>query len=167
MKSSIVKVITGALLVGTATLAAAQSPTRAQTFASQFAQMQNLSATGTYTFKSPPVLSAQAEDPVGRESFGRKFADLQAQSSNSSQFEPAPILSARAADPVGHESFADTFDRMQAASSTSGEFKQLGDGGETAYAKADSTSDTVKPTLAQRMARLMHRPSAYPAQSVN
>src|SRR4051812_48983849 len=77
MKSSIVKVIAGTLLVGTATLAAAQTPTRAQTFASQIAQMQALAGTSTYTFHTPPVLSAQAADPVGKEPFSQKFAELQ------------------------------------------------------------------------------------------
>ena len=167
MKSSIVKIIAGTLLVGTATLAVAQTPTRAQTFASQFAQMQALSGTSTYTFKPAPVLQAQAADPVGHEPFSTKFAELQAESSNSSNFEPAPTLSARAADPVGHESFAETFDRMQAASSNSGEFKTYANGGETAYAKADNPGATAKPTLAQRFAALIHRNSAPSVQSVN
>ena len=167
MKSSIVKVIAGTLLVGTATFAAAQAPTRAQAFASQMAQMQALSGTGTYTFHSSPVLSAKAADPVVKEPFGQKVAELQAASSNSSAFEAAPVLSARAADPVGHESFAETFDRMQASSSSSGEFKSLADGGETAYAKADGTTDTAKPSLAQRLAGLVHRSTGAATRPVN
>ena len=168
MKTSFIKVIAGTLLLGTATLAAAQTPSRAQAFASQFAQMQSLSGNtaSTYAYKTPPALHAQADDPASKPSFGENFATLQAESSNSSEFEAAPTLTARAADPIGHASFSETYDRMQAASSNSGEFKELADGGETAYAKADSATDTGKPTIGQRIARLMHRAAPDPVRSV-
>ena len=118
------KIIAAAVMLGTATLAAAQAPSRAQTFASQFSSFQTLSAStaSTYAYKASPVLSRTAQDPVATESFGDQYADLQAQSSNSSNFEPTPTLTRIAADPVGHESFAHVYAQMQAASSNSGEY---------------------------------------------
>jgi hypothetical protein len=118
------KIAVLALLLGTSMAATAQTPSRSQTFAEQFREMQRLSTNtaSTYTNQLPPVLSNAAQDPVGNESFSRRFADMQAESSNSSNFEPQPRLTAIAADPVGHESFAAEFARMQAASSNSGEF---------------------------------------------
>jgi hypothetical protein len=68
------------------------------------------------------VIGREAQDPVGKQSFAQNFATLQAQSSNSSEFEPKPVLSATAADPVGKETFAQKFSWLQAASSNSGEF---------------------------------------------
>lgn len=118
------KIIVAAVMLGTATLAGAQAPSRAQTFASQFSSMQTLSANtaSTYAYKPTPALSKTAQDPVAMESLGDRYADLQAQSSNSSNFEPAPTLTRIAADPVGHEPFADAYALMQAASSNSGEY---------------------------------------------
>ena len=113
-----------ALLLGTATLAAAQDPSRAQTFAAQEQQFQGLSGTGTYTFRSAPTLAGNAQDPVGNESFSQRFADLQAASSNDSDMwqQSRPTFSAAAADPQPKESFAQRFAEMQAASSNSGEW---------------------------------------------
>lgn len=112
------------LFAGTAAVASAQTPSRAQTFAAQIQQYQNLSAStgGTYTYRPAPALGNKALDPVASEPFGQRFADLQSASSNSSNFEPAPTLTRIAADPVGHESFGDQFAQMQAASSDSGEY---------------------------------------------
>jgi hypothetical protein len=112
------------LFAGTAAVAAAQTPGRAQTFAAQLQQYQNLSAStgSTYVYRDAPALGNKAQDPVAGEPFGQHFADLQSASSNSSNFEPAPALTRIAADPVGHESFGDKFAQMQAASSDSGEF---------------------------------------------
>src|SRR5438270_10560846 len=72
------KAVVLALGLGTATLAAAQSPEQAQTFANQIQQWQALSGIGTYTFHTPPVLGNKAQDPVGNEPFSQRFADMQA-----------------------------------------------------------------------------------------
>src|SRR5437899_8353996 len=78
------KVVVLALGLGAATLAAAQSPGQAQTFANEVQQWQALAGTGTYTFHTPPTLGNKAQDPVGKESFSQRFADMQADSSNDS-----------------------------------------------------------------------------------
>jgi hypothetical protein len=157
-----------ALLFGTATIAAAQQSSRAQTFAEQLKQMEALSSTSTYPFKPQPTLRNQADDPVARESFTDRFAGMQAESSSSSEFEPAPALTAQAADPVAKEPFTDRFATMQAESSNSGEFKLPAGGDQTAYAGAGTASvptATAQPTLTQRMARLLRRDNAAPSQS--
>jgi hypothetical protein len=163
MKNPTFKVIAGALLLSASTLAAAQSLTRAQTFAAQFKEMQALTGSSASTFKPRPTLRAEPDDPVGHESFAERFARMQARSSNSSKFQPAPTLTAQAADPVGHQSFAEAFAQMQAASSNSGGFEAALGGEETAYAK--DTTDTGKPTLAQRLTNLLHRHNKRASQS--
>jgi hypothetical protein len=121
--SSKLKVIALAVLLGSATVAAAQSPIEAQTFASQLQQYQALSGIGTYTFHAAPTFSNTPQDPVGNESSAQRFADMQAASSNSSDWqETQPTLTAKAADPEGKEPFAQRFHEMQAASSNSGEW---------------------------------------------
>ena len=122
--SSKLKVAALAVLLGTATVAAAQSPSKAQTFASQLQQYQALSGTGTYTFRTAPKLSNRPQDPVANESSAQRFADMQAESSNDSNMwqETRPTLSAKAADPEPKESFGQRFAEMQAASSNSGEW---------------------------------------------
>jgi hypothetical protein len=122
--SSKLKVAALAVLLGTATVAAAQSPSRAQAFASQLQQYEALSGTGTYTFHAAPKFSNTPQDPVGKESSAQRFADMQAESSNDSNMwqETRPTLSAKAADPEPKESFAQRFAEMQAASSNSGEW---------------------------------------------
>jgi hypothetical protein len=121
--SSKLKVAALAVLLGTATVAAAQSPSGAQEFAGQLQQYQALSGTGTYTFRTAPKFSNTSQDPVGNESFSQRFADMQAASSNSSGWqETQPTLTAKAADPEGKEPFAQRFAEMQAASSNSGEW---------------------------------------------
>ena len=149
-----------ALLLGTATLAAAQ--TRADSFADQFKQMQSLQSFGTYTFKPAPALNVQPTDPVGRQTFADAFAQMQAQSSNSGEWkQPDAEVSASyaSADPVGREAFSDMFSRMQAASSNSGEWRQPHSEGAPVYATApfSSVSEAGKPTWAQRMANFFHR----------
>ncbi|HVO87915.1 MAG TPA: hypothetical protein VMV45_05185 [Casimicrobiaceae bacterium] len=114
-----------AILLGTTTIAAAQTSTRAQAFADQLKQMQALSAqSDTYVFHPAPVLHRNGDDPVARQSFGNRFADLQAESSNSAEWTPGqePTLTAAANDPARGESFASKFAQMQAASSNSGEW---------------------------------------------
>jgi hypothetical protein len=121
--SSKLKVIALAVLLGSATVAAAQSPIEAQTFASQLQQDQALSGTGTYTFRAAPKFSNTPQDPIGNESYSQRFDDMQAASSNSSEWqETQPTLTAKAADPEGKESSAQRFAEMQAASSNSGEW---------------------------------------------
>jgi len=123
--SSKLKVAVLAVVLGTATVAAAQSPSKAQAFASQLQQFQNLSSTaaGTYTFHPAPALGYKPQDPVGNESFAQRFADMQAASSNSGEWrETQPTLTAIAADPEGKVPFAQRFAEMQAASSNSGQW---------------------------------------------
>jgi hypothetical protein len=120
--SSKLKVVALAVMLGTATVAAAQSTSRAQAFASQFQQYQALSGTGTYNFRAGPKFGT-AQDPVGNESFSQRFADMQAASSNSGEWrETRPTLTAIAADPEGKEPFAQRYSEMQAASSNSGQW---------------------------------------------
>jgi len=146
------KVVTLALLLGTATVAAAETPatqasSRAQAFADQLQQFQNLSSTaaGTYTFHPAPTLGYKPQDPVGNESFGQRFADMQAASSNSSEWqETQPTLTANAADPVGKEPFAERFAEMQAASSNSGEWS-FHPGTDVPVDGANSTLVVAKP----------------------
>ena len=142
-----------ALMLGAATVASAQTASRAPTFAGQLQQYQNLSssAAGTYTFHPAPVLSTRPQDLVGRPSFGDTIAALQAASSNSGRFEPGPVLSARAADPIGSATFAERFARLQAASSNSGQFG-FGAGSNVLAGEANSTLVVAKPvaSLASR-----------------
>ena len=118
------KAVALALGFAAATVAAAQSSGQAQTFANQVQQWQALSGTGTYTFHAPPTLGNKAQDPVGKESFSQRFADMQAESSNDNDRwqETQPTFSAKAADPGRKEPFAQRYAEMQAASSNSGEW---------------------------------------------
>jgi hypothetical protein len=121
--SSKLKVVALAVLLGSATVAAAQGPSAAQTFGDQVQYWQGLSGTGTYTFKAAPKFSNTPQDTIGNESFSQRFEDMQAASSNSSDWqETQPTLTAKAADPEGKEPFAQRFAEMQAASSDSGEW---------------------------------------------
>ena len=148
-----------ALLLGTSTLISAPSHAQAQTqsFGNQLAQMQALSGTGTYTFHPAPKV-----DPSPRiaahPSFDNQFAALQAESSNSTQFEPTgPVRSAVAADTARGEPFAEKFAAMQAASSNSGEYGLPN--GAASIASADTTrvaTSASKPTLRERLASLFH-----------
>jgi hypothetical protein len=140
------KAVVLALGLGTATLAAAQSPEQAQTFANQIQQWQALSGIGTYTFHTPPVLGNKAQDPAGNESFSQRFADMQAESSNDSGRwqETQPTLTAKAADPEGKEPFAQRFSEMQAASSNSGEWA-FHSGANVPADEANSTLVVAKP----------------------
>jgi hypothetical protein len=150
--SSKLKVAALAVLLGTATVAAAQSPGEAQTFANQLQQYQALSGTGTYTFHATPKLSNAPQDPIGKESFSQRFADLQAESSNDSDMwqETPPTLSANAADPEPKESFGQRFAEMQAASSNSGEW--------AFHPGANVPADETNSTL------VVARPITHPAQ---
>jgi hypothetical protein len=146
------KVVALSVLLGTATVAAAQSHSDARTFASQLQQYQALSGTGTYTFRAAPTLSNTPQDPVGRESFSQRFADMQAASSNDSDAwqETPPTLSAKAADPEPKESFGQRFAEMQAASSNSGEW--------AFHPGANVVADETGSTL------VVAKPISHPAQ---
>ncbi len=85
-----------ALLAATATLAVAQTTTE-QSFAEQFKNMQSLQSFGTYTFKPAPSLGTKPSHPMGNQSFTDSFADMQAQSSNSGQWNHPPAGTAPAA----------------------------------------------------------------------
>jgi hypothetical protein len=81
------KIVATALLLGAATVAAAQTPARAPSFAEQFRQMQALNSTSPYAFAlAQPTLGTQAADREGRQPFARQFAAMQAVASNSGQF---------------------------------------------------------------------------------
>jgi hypothetical protein len=158
MKKHTFKVIAGALLLSTTTLAGAQqSLSRAQAFAAQFKEWQALTGSTASTFKPRPILRAEPDDPVGHESFAERFASLQAQSSNSAQFQSTPTFTAQAADAVGHPSFAEYFAQMQAASSNGGVFRSPAGAEETETAYASAKAAIDKPLLAQRLANFLHR----------
>ena len=146
------KVVALSVVVGTATVAAAQSPGEAQSFANQLQQYQALSGTGTYTFHATPKLSSTPQDPVGNESFSQRFADMQAASSNDPDMyqETQPTLSAQAADAEPREPFAQRFAEMQAASSSSGEW--------AFHAGANVPADEANSTL------VVAKPISHPAQ---
>jgi hypothetical protein len=150
--SSKLKVVALAVLLGTATVAAAQSPSEAQTFASQLQQYQALSGIGTYTFHAAPKFGNAPQDPVGNESFAQRFADMQAASSNDSDMyqETQPTFSAKASDPEPKEPFAQRFTEMQAASSNSGEWAFH----PGANVPADETGSTL----------VVAKPISHPAQ---
>jgi len=156
------RMTTVALFLGTATLAAAQ--TRSESFADQFKQMQSLQAVGTYTFKPAPTFSSKAIDPVVKQTFTDNFTAMQAEASNSEQWNPAadesaPAYSTAAADPVSREPFADRFAEMQAISSKSDAWKFAPSEGEPAYATAASTtvvSPAAPPGFVQRIARALN-----------
>jgi len=114
--------------VAAADSTAAQTPSRAQTFADQLQQYQNLSSTtaGTYTFHPAPTFSNKAQDPV----------DMWQ--------ETQPTFSAKAADPEGKEPFAQRFAEMQAASSNSGEWS-FHPGAKVPADEANSTLVVAKP----------------------
>jgi hypothetical protein len=148
-----------ALLLGTATLAIAQ--TRAESFADQLKQMQTLQSFGTYTFKPAPIVGNNPMHPIGNQSFADMFSDMQALSSNSGEWnqENFTTLANKPADPVGRESFSTMFSRMQAESSNSDEWKRPPSEGAPAYATADTAVIGSEPdplTFAQRVARALH-----------
>ena len=121
--STKVKAVAFALLIGTGTVAAAQTSRSAKTFDNEIQYWQGLSGTGTYTFHAAPTFAGQAQDPVGKESFPNRFADMQAASSNSGEWqETPPTFTAIASDPESKEPFALRFAELQAASSNSGEW---------------------------------------------
>jgi hypothetical protein len=161
------KLAIGAVLIGAATLASAQTQSRAQLFAEQFKQMQALQDTGTNTFKPAPTFRNKPDDPVQGRSFSDAFAQMQAlQDTGTYTFKPASVLSARAADPVGKESFADTFARMQAASSNSGEFKLPPRPDTPAFATVDSVNvakPASKPSTQEPVASLRNGGSTAPS----
>ena len=158
----LLRTTTAVLLLGTATLSAAQTP--AESFADRFKQMQSLQAVGTYTFKPTPTLGSRATDPVVKQSFADSFATMQAESSNSSQWNPSGNESASTyanapADPVSREPFADRFAEMQAISSKSDAWKFAPSEGEPAYATAASTTvatPATTPAFVQRIARALN-----------
>ena len=166
----LLRTTTAALLLGTAMLATAQ--TRSELFADQFKQMQSLQAVGTYTFKPTPTLGSKPTDPVVKQLFADNFAAMQAESSNSDQWnsaanESAPAYSTAAADPVARQPFAERFAEMQAISSKSDAWKFAPSEGEPAYATAGSTtvaSPATTPAFVQRIARALNGRSG-PAQS--
>ena len=134
-----------ALFLGTTTVAAAQTPNPAHTFAGELQQFQTLSGTGTYTYNEPPTLGNEPQNPIGNESFSQRFADMQAASSKSSQWqETQPTLTATAADPEGREPFAQRFAEMQAASSKSGQWS-FQPGANVPADEANSTLVVAKP----------------------
>lgn len=154
----LLRVTTAALFLGAATAAAAQ--TRADAFADQLRQMELLQSVGTYTFKPTPTLGSNATDPVVRESFADNFAAMQAQSSNSDQWQPESDRNATyasaPADPVDRGRFGGTFALMQAASSNSDAWKLPAAEGAPAYATANETTiarEATAPTFVQRIAR--------------
>jgi hypothetical protein len=130
----------GALLLGVATLAVAQ--TKEQSFADQLKQMQTLQSFGTYTFKPAPTVGNKPTHPIGSQSFADMFSDMQALSSNSGEWnrENVTTLAGKPADPVGRESFSTMFSRMQAESSNSDEWKRLPSEGAPAYATANGAT---------------------------
>ena len=103
--------------------------------------------------------------------FADNFAAMQAESSNSDQWnsaanESAQAYSTAAADPVSRQPFADRFAEMQAISSKSDAWKFAPSEGEPAYATAGSTtvaSPATTPAFVQRIARALNGRSG-PAQ---
>ena len=161
------KLAIGAVLIGAATLASAQTQSQAQAFADQYKRMQSLQSFGTYTFKPAPTLRSQSDDPVQGQSFGDTFAQMQSlQDTGTYTFKPAPVVNARAADPVGKESFADSFARMQAAASNSGEFKLPPGPGTPALATVDSVNvakPASKPSSQEPVASLRNGGDTAPS----
>lgn len=92
MKSKL-KLAAVAILLGSATAAAAQTPARTQGFATQFEQMQALSSVNPYTFGPAPVVD-NARPVATRRSFQQTFAEMQAAASNSGEYAFAPNSSA-------------------------------------------------------------------------
>ncbi|HEY2815672.1 MAG TPA: hypothetical protein VGK44_00920 [Casimicrobiaceae bacterium] len=166
------KAVTAVLLFGTATLAVAQTQT--ESFADQFKTMQSLQSFGTYTFKPDPTLNSKPTDPLVKESFSDAFTQLQAESSNSGQWdspaqESASAYANRSSDPLVGESFPDMFARMQAASSNSGEWNQPASRGTFARGPATNApvaaNDLEMSSLAQRIARAFYPAEGHPSQS--
>lgn len=71
-------------------------------FAREERRLQASSSANPYEFKRLPVLPATAADPVGKESFGNRFAQMQAESSNSGEF----ALQANATPRIGAASIS-------------------------------------------------------------
>ena len=174
------KATAAALLAATATLAVAQTTTE-QSFAEQFKNMQSLQSFGTYTFKPASGLGTKPSHPMGNQSFTDRFADMQAGSSNSGQWNRPPTEAAstyanRPADPVDKESFAQMFERMQATSSNSDEWKAPAGEGQPAYATSNTTTTPPSapastaqgapaPTAIERLTHAVHAPSGSSSQS--
>jgi hypothetical protein len=162
---NLLKTTIAALLVGSATLAVAQ--TRSESFADQLKQMQTLQSFGTYTFKPAPTVGNKPTYPIGNQSFDDMFSDMQALSSNSGEWdrENVTALASPPADSVGKESFSAMFSRMQAESSNSDEWKRPPGEGAPAYATADTAVIASEPdhlSFVQRVARALHLPAESP-----
>jgi len=172
MLMKLFKATAAALLAATATLAVAQTTTE-QSFAEQFKMMQSLQSFGTYTFKPAPSLGAKPSHPMGNQSFTDSFADMQAQSSNSGQWNhppagTAPAYANRPADPMEKESFAQMFERLQATSSNSDEWKAPASEGQPAYATANTTTtarNARAPMAIERLTHALHAPSGRSSRS--
>jgi len=178
MLMKLFKATAAVLFVATATLAVAQTTTE-QSFAEQFKNMQSLQSFGTYTFKPAPSLGTKPSHPMGNQSFTDSFADMQAQSSNSGQWNhppagTAPAYANRPADPMDKESFAQMFERMQATSSNSDEWKAPAGEGQPAYATSSTTTippsapaSTAQsaPMAIERLTHALHAPSGSSSRS--
>ena len=79
-------------LLGLAGTAAAHASSSEQSFADRFREMQALSSTSPYAFKTAPAIGQgpvrfrSAAEGVGKKSFAERFAQMQAISSNSGEF---------------------------------------------------------------------------------
>jgi hypothetical protein len=146
MKSKI-EIAAVALLLGTATAAAAQAPARTQRFTEQFAQMQALSSTNTYAFKPAVVVADGPRAPLGNVSFADREREFQAlSSSNPYALEPVQRAAGAPAPRVAlaREPFARTFAGMQAVASNSGAYALPADSNAPAY-EANTTLVTGRP----------------------
>jgi hypothetical protein len=147
-----------ALVLGTATVAGAQ--TSAQAFADQFKTMQSLSTSSTYTYNAAPRFSTAPSAPLVDRAFAETFRQMQASSANSSEWYRTETreYSTIAADPVRKEPFGDMFSRMQAGSSNSDQWKLEPHEHAPAYATRATTtvaSATGKWSPEQRTARAL------------
>jgi hypothetical protein len=129
-----------AVLLGTATLAVAQSP--AESFADYIRRSQAL--VGPH-FKPRPAFRDTADAPIGSASFDERFAAMQ-RDSGYSFVDPPRRTSTQAAQPIGNESFSERFQQMQAASSNSGQWGFQPGSNELA-SEANSTLTLARPVI--------------------
>ena len=115
-----------------------------------------LPATFAATLLLGTVIVANAAAPT-TESFRERFAELQAISSNSSQFQKPGEPAGQAATQVARRpAFADAFAQMQAIASNSGAFMAAANGGDRPDATAMAATEAAKARLVRWWASLLH-----------
>jgi hypothetical protein len=173
MSKAFLRTAVALALAGGASIAVAQTQSTANSssarrFADEFAIMQSYSASGSAWQLAQPSLSSGATHRTSR----LTFSELQAEASNSSQWQPqtpvSTLLAGAPADPVPPSGIS--IAQYQALSSESPGWQLHAEAPVSAIAANDAataTAGAAKPTFVQRMAKFFHVNRAEDATSDN